>query len=71
MILTLLALLYVAIGVLTYGLMFAYWQREWPSLAKEDYQSDLVKSLVGFVLWPASLLFLALRGGFRHGLKFY
>ena len=68
MILTLLALLYVAIGVLTYGLRFAYFQREWPTGADDDWWLHVAACLLFASMWPAGLLTQFLRGHFRHGL---
>lgn len=41
----LVATLYVVCGVLAYGLCLAYFQRNWPSLAKEEFKKDSHKAL--------------------------
>ena len=64
-------------GILAYGLMFAYFQRAYPTLAEDGYREDRnFSTILGFG-GPLSLIsaalflrFISRRGGFKHGLKF-
>jgi hypothetical protein len=47
--LQLLLIIYVISGFIAYGLSFGFWQNNFPTLAKENYQKDLFESIfVGF-----------------------
>lgn len=52
---SLVAMFYVVCGVLAYGLCLAYFQRNWPSLAKEEFKKD-----VGTALWFAAFGFFGM-----------
>ncbi len=63
--------------VLHYGISFAYWQKEFPFLAKEQYYSDMRFSIVMGIFGPLSLIgqavFLSSKYGrslYKHGVKF-
>ena len=58
-------------AALSYGIMFAYFQRKWPTLADEDYRSDM-GGTAGFSLLggPIALLVSIFFSGFcQYGLK--
>ena len=75
-------LLYIAIiilwigqAVLIYGMEFAYWQREYPVLAEDNYDVDKEDALISAVfalLCPVVLLLGAwiMFDYGRHGIKF-
>ncbi len=73
--LTLFILSYTLGAVVTYGASFAWFQRNFPSLADNDYYKDIAVSLFAGVFWCVGGLlgaFLgAKRGLFQSGLKFY
>ncbi len=69
------ALLYFPVHIvscaLAFGISFAYWQRHFPDLAKEDYQEDKQNSFRFSVFGPFSLIMTFIFSGFaHHGLKF-
>ena len=74
----LLIILYIIGGVLTYGLNFAYMQKEFPTLAKEHKNKDRIESIILGLLWPIGLFAIILmiiesdkfKEVFKHGLKF-
>jgi len=58
-------------GILNYGLMFAYWQREFPSLAEDAYEEDRMHSLVSSLAGPCALIACLYHTEFgKHGFKF-
>jgi len=62
--------LYISGGVFYYGLSFAFWQRNWPSIAEKEKPKDQGDAFFGAFLWPMGLLALALTVGFGdHGFK--
>ena len=69
---------YLAGAVLTYGLVFAYFQREFPATATERRGTDIAVSLLFAITWPLGLpvhlLMVTPMGSgnspFRHGLKY-
>ena len=69
-------LFWVACGVLSHGMMLAYFQREWSMLAEESYKGDFISSLIPALFGPgglaASVVFLITMGcNFKHGFKLY
>lgn len=54
-------------GVLSYGLGFAYWQRKWPNLAKEDYEHDRRWSAFLALLGPFTLIAYFVNAGYSGG----
>jgi hypothetical protein len=63
-------LAWVACGVLAYGLYFAYFQRKWPSLAEEHYDTDRGRARWWLIGGPLALLGALIAGGTEYGLKF-
>ena len=60
---------YIPCSLLSYGLFFAYIQREWPTLAKEDYADDRFKSIIISLFGPISLIIISMITRGRHGTK--
>lgn len=64
----------ITCGFLSYGMLFAYNQNEWPTIAKIMYREDMGFSMIfGIlaVLLPFALVIAFLMSGFaKHGLKF-
>lgn len=64
----------LVLGVLSYGVTFAFFQREWPSLAEEHYASDLgfavCIGILAFAIPPVILVALIGSVSFKHGVKF-
>ena len=44
--------LYMIGAVLAYGIEFAFWQRSYPYVAKEDYCEDRIGAVVIGLFWP-------------------
>lgn len=57
-------------GIFSYGCQFAYWQREWPTLAREDVATDRRISLFSAIFGPMSLIFQLIFGEW-HGIMFF
>lgn len=72
MIWTLLTLIVIWIicGILAYGRSLAFWQREFPTLAKRDYTGDRNMSLLIAVLGPIGFFLSCVIGYARHGLMY-
>jgi hypothetical protein len=62
--------MYVSIAVLFFGYSFAFWQRNFPTVAKETMREDFWSSLILAPLWLAALPSL-LYVGYKKGLKLY
>lgn len=61
-------------AVLNYGILLAYFQRTWPTLAVDSYREDcgmsaLTSTLV-FFSWPVVLVAVAMTGFCKHGLMY-
>ena len=56
-------------GVLDYGLTFAHFQLEYPTLAERDYWKDVRRSFAGFLLGPIGILSTLACGFYDHGFK--
>lgn len=65
-----LAVVWLVCGVLAYGFMLAFLQREFPRLAKRDYKCDRRFAMIDFCLGPIGLLACFLSNGSVHGLMF-
>ena len=62
---------WTVLGLLAYGLSFAYWQREFPTLAKRDRAADKRKSLILALAGPVGLVVILIYSGDgKHGVKF-
>ena len=68
---------YLVGATLTYGLIFAYYQRKYPTIATETRGEDIVYSVGYAVIWPLGLpihlsmaTFMGGGSPFRYGLKY-
>lgn len=63
--------IYIATFLITYSATFAYFQKTYPTLAKEHYKVDLGFSIV-FALIPIAgfIMVLFLSGFYENGFKF-
>ena len=60
-------------GTITTGAEIAYYQKEFPSLAKEQYRQDLARGIFwGFFFIPPISWFITLfwSGFYQHGISF-
>lgn len=58
-------------SALSHGMLFAYFQREYPRKAKEMFREDMSMSLMVSLLGPPALFCaLACTGFAKHGFKF-
>lgn len=73
MITTLIILGYIISVILSYGILFAHFQREHPILAVKEKRNDMeVSLLIALIGGPIALFTSFLLSGFaKHGLKFY
>lgn len=64
----------ITCGILTYGMNFAYVQRQWPIIAKSNYREDIgICMIFGILVAIIPFLFIVsfgLTGFAKHGLKF-
>jgi len=58
-------------SILVLGFEFAYWQRNWPLEAKEDYYSGMLLPCIMSVAGPVGLLAVIIKKEYKHGLKFW
>jgi len=49
-------IIYLAIAVVVYGIEFAYWQKTYPCIAKDEYYIDMGVSIFHGIFWWASIL---------------
>lgn len=63
-------LTYLVTSTLAYGNMFAYFQREWPDIAKETKWTSAKASLIALVPLAGPIGIFCTLGFFRHGIKF-
>ena len=63
-------IIYIVCGVITYSTHFAFYQREYPSLAERDYKRDRNDAMCAGLTGPIGLRGNATTIGFKHGLKF-
>lgn len=56
-------------GLLSFGLVFGYFQKAYLTLAKRDSDSDFDDALIGFILGPVGLVtaLIFIFGLSRHG----
>lgn len=57
-------------AIFVYGFTFAYFQKEWPSIATELYYEDVEVAITMAVFGPIGLLVLLATGSMKHGMKF-
>ncbi len=62
-------LVWLICGILAYGLTFAYFQRQYPTLAETEYESDFRFALSAGMAGPIGLGVCLLSGDWRHGFK--
>lgn len=62
--------IWIISGILHYGLDLAYWQRKYPSLAKDEYVSDVTTSLLSSLAGCISLITLLLFRQVGYGIMF-
>lgn len=62
---------WIACGVASWGLSFAYYQRNWPTIAAETYFTDLLSAAcIGLLLGPIALVsFLVHVATSTHGFR--
>ena len=65
---------YVICAVISFGYVFALWQRCWPSIANETKVSDFKISIFYAIMWPISVPVIMLhfvgQEGWYKGFKF-
>lgn len=52
----LLVIAWFACGFTSAGLMFAYWQRQFPLQAQRNFKQDRIDAVINVIAGPASLL---------------
>lgn len=62
---------YIICGILSYGFLFAYFQREYPTIAKKKFGRDSVFAHIMALFGPIALLDIFLTGTYKHGLLFF
>ena len=62
--------IWLVLAILTYGMSFAYWQREFALLAEEHIKEDIVFSIFWGLFAPFTTIVILCNGGYKHGLKF-
>jgi len=71
MAITLFMVIWTICGVLTYGITLAYFQRNYPEIAKEDYREDVGFSVLFGIVGPIGLFVSLWGSGFaKHGLMY-
>lgn len=63
-------IVWIVTSVLTYGYNLAYYQRQYPGIAEEDYVRDVIFALSLSVFPLAGYLATLNLGKTKHGLKF-
>lgn len=67
----LLGILYLVCCVISYGVAFAYFQREYPLQAQKEYKNDKAFAIKVSLFGPISLIVISFTSNFyQHGLKF-
>jgi len=61
---------WILCGIISYGLNFAYYQREYSRLAQEDYNWDKRICIFLSLFGPINLVPITIFGNFKYGLKF-
>lgn len=71
---TLIIIAWLIPGVIAHGLSFAYFQRKYPRIAKNDYWKDLVLGVLMIGLGPCNLvswLIFINKDLFKYGFKLW
>ena len=63
-------MVWIACSVLSYGCIFAYFQREYPNISENLYEKNRRLALLTALLGPLALATFTVTFGFKHGLKF-
>lgn len=63
---------WIACGIYSFGVGFAYFQRHWPELAERDYWRDAARIGLLSISGPAAAFaaLIVCGGGFTHWFKF-
>ncbi len=61
---------WIACGVLAYGLTFGHFQRRWPGIAKEMRSNHRALALLLAIVGPLGVFIALTNGSAKHGLKF-
>jgi len=69
------SIIYLICSILTYGLIFAYFQKSFPSIAEEYYKSHLSTAVLAALFGPIGLTAIIIvlfdeKIKFKYGLKF-
>ena len=68
--LVLLVFVWIVCGYIHYGWYFAYFQKEYPKIAKNDYEKDKRAAFITSFLGPIALLFDIACDFHKHGRKY-
>jgi len=60
---------WVICGVIHYGVVFAYLQKEYPFIAENNLKADRRFALVTSLFGPIALIVDAISGSFKHGFR--
>lgn len=63
-------LIWIICGVISYGLNFAYYQKEWPNIAEEDYRLHKIMCLLFAIFGPIILIDTLIRKKYKWGFMF-
>lgn len=64
-------IIWLLLGLWTYGLTFAYYQGRWPQFAAENRNADRLFALFTALLAPISFPVVALNLGFQYGWRLF
>ena len=71
MIYLIIGLVWLILVILTYGMSFAYFQKEFSILSEGAYRQDMAQSVLLALFSPISTIVVFFNTGFaEHGLKF-
>lgn len=62
---------WVISGFINFGFTFAYFQRGWPDIAKENYKDDLYFCIIDSLCGPISLIATCIKKEYKHGFKLW
>lgn len=64
------AVVWIACGALSYGIVFAYFQKEFKAIAKKQECFDRAVSLLAAAFGPLYLISVLIEFGTKHGLLY-
>lgn len=64
------AVFWVSCGVLSYGFNFAFYQRRFFRIAKDNYRKDQFHCFFASIFGQVSLVVLMIKGQHEYGIKF-